>query len=91
MKKEMKGLEMNDSGEFTISRSSWTPERKDLVQNLIPAEKPLVSMRFSRRRAIKSSPEARQVLGVSKPKQRQHNTLESMWGTQLRNIVQFGF
>ena len=72
MKKEMKGLEMNDSDEFTISRSSWTPERKDLVQNLIPAEKPFVSMRFSRRRAIKSSPEAGKVLGVSKPKQRQH-------------------
>ncbi|RVW93093.1 hypothetical protein CK203_031480 [Vitis vinifera] len=56
-KTEMKGLEMNDSDEFTISRSSWTPERKDSMENMIPAEKPLVSMRFGHRRAVKSSPE----------------------------------
>ncbi|KAJ9671743.1 hypothetical protein PVL29_025449 [Vitis rotundifolia] len=76
---EMKGLEMNDSDEFAISRSSWTPERKDSVESLIPAEKPLVSMRFGHRRAVKSSPEAGKVLGVSKPKR--HDTLESTWKT----------
>ena len=56
-KTEMKGLEVNDRDEFTISRSSWTPERKDSVENSIRVEKPLVSMRFGHRRAVKSSPE----------------------------------
>ena len=70
-----------DSDEFTISRSSWTPERKNSVQNLILAEKSFVSMRFSHRRAIKSIPKARKVLRVSKPKQR--NMLESIWGTRF--------
>lgn len=71
--------EMNDSDEFTISTTSWRLERKDSVENLIPAEKPLVSMRFGHRRAVKSSPEAGKVLGVSKPKR--HDTLESTWKT----------
>ncbi|CBI20370.3 unnamed protein product, partial [Vitis vinifera] len=49
------------------------------MENMIPAEKPLVSMRFGHRRAVKSSPEAGKVLGVSKPKR--HDTLESTWKT----------
>lgn len=56
-KTELKDLEANEKDEFTISRSSWTPERKDSAESLISAEKPLVSMRFGHRRSAKSSPE----------------------------------
>ncbi|GMH05666.1 hypothetical protein Nepgr_007506 [Nepenthes gracilis] len=66
--------------EFVISRSTWTPLKRDAAEySSISSEKPLVSARFGYRKAAKASPEAGKALGVSKP--RRQDTLEATWRT----------
>ncbi|MQM03688.1 hypothetical protein Taro_036474 [Colocasia esculenta] len=62
--------------EFVISRSSWTPRRRESAEVPLEVEKPLVSVRFASRRGVKASPEGR-ALGVAKPKKSE--TLENTW------------
>ncbi|KAG6466530.1 uncharacterized protein LOC122036091 [Zingiber officinale] len=72
--------------EFVISRSNWSPKRRKALSEDVsrepPAssvEKPLVSTRFSHRKAAKPSPEGK-ALGVAR-KPRRNETLESTWRT----------
>ncbi|KAK6946769.1 protein of unknown function DUF4408 [Dillenia turbinata] len=71
-----------DGGEeFVISRSAWTPLRRNDSKEgslLSENEKPPASARFGHRKAVKASPEGK-TLGVTKPKR--HDTLESTWRT----------
>lgn len=50
--------EDEEEEEFLISRSTWKPlTRSDSSEILLPAEKPPVSVRFGRRKTLRSSPE----------------------------------
>lgn len=68
---------------FVISRSSWSPSPRTSTEipkeSSLSVEKPPVSVRFSHRKTVRSSPEAGKALGVAKPKR--HDTLESTWKT----------
>ncbi|CAL9200319.1 unnamed protein product [Musa hybrid cultivar] len=74
--------------EFVISRSSWSPKRRSrgpmeeipTEYSVAAAEKPLVSTRFSHRKAVKPSPEGRKALGVAR-RPRRNETLETTWRT----------
>lgn len=65
--------------EFVVSRSTWTPPKRDTVEySPVPSvEKPPVSARFGHRRFVRSSPDAKAPLKVSRPKRQE--TLESTW------------
>ncbi|KAK1276270.1 hypothetical protein QJS04_geneDACA011827 [Acorus gramineus] len=70
--------------DFVISRSEWIPRRRESEEVAQvptpspPAEKPLTSSRFGRRKTVKANPEGR-TLGVAKA--RRNETLESTWRT----------
>ncbi|XP_008777616.2 uncharacterized protein LOC103697522 [Phoenix dactylifera] len=70
--------------EFVISRSSWSPQRRESRETatatdyLAVTEKPLVSVRFGRRKNVKPSPEGK-ALRVARAKRGE--TLESTWRT----------
>ncbi|KAJ9168919.1 hypothetical protein P3X46_020395 [Hevea brasiliensis] len=72
-----------DEDDFVISRSTWIPPKRmdsseNLMELLLPAEKPLVSARFVHRKTVRASPEGGRALrGVTKPKR--HETLENTW------------
>ncbi|CAL9079068.1 unnamed protein product [Musa textilis] len=74
--------------EFVISRSSWSPKRRSretmeeipTEYSVAAAEKPLVSTRFSHRKAVKPSPDGRKALGVAR-RPRRNETLETTWRT----------
>ncbi|KAL6657793.1 hypothetical protein ACP70R_005573 [Stipagrostis hirtigluma subsp. patula] len=83
--------EEEEEEEFSISRSTWTPRRRDAEPEVTvdadnemapfadltnSREKPLVSARFSRKPA-KPSPEGSRALRVARP--RREETLESTW------------
>ncbi|KAL5730059.1 hypothetical protein ACHQM5_002932 [Ranunculus cassubicifolius] len=74
---------VEEADPFVISRSTWTPTKRDSTaipkENTFWMEKPPVSVRFGHRKTVKASPEAGKPLGVSKPKR--HDTLESTWKT----------
>ncbi|GLT77894.1 hypothetical protein SLA2020_494490 [Shorea laevis] len=70
--------------ELYILKSPWNnpPMRMDWseipVEIVLPAEKPLVSARFSHRKPVnKASPEGGRALRVAKP--RRHETMENTW------------
>ncbi|URD87624.1 fiber expressed protein [Musa troglodytarum] len=73
--------------EFVISRSSWSPKRRSretmeeipTEYSVAAAEKPLVSTRFSHRKAVKPSPDGK-ALGVAR-RPRRNETLETTWRT----------
>ncbi|KAI3964176.1 hypothetical protein MKW92_007203 [Papaver armeniacum] len=67
---------------FTISRSSWAPNRTDMefqTDTVFSNEKPPASSRFNHKKSVKASPEGGKTLGVTKPKR--HDTLEATWKT----------
>ncbi|KAG1368187.1 hypothetical protein COCNU_14G006550 [Cocos nucifera] len=99
--KEVAGLEMVASAspaedeeeaereeEFVISRSSWSPKRRESKETVTATatateysavmEKPLLSVRFGHRKSVKPSPEGK-ALRVARTKR--NDTLESTWKT----------
>ncbi|XAR59116.1 hypothetical protein NMG60_11014771 [Bertholletia excelsa] len=80
-------LEDEEETLVASSGSRSPPQRMDSTEIqtefLMPSpEKPLVSSataRFGHRKPLKAAPEGGRALGVAKPKQQQHETLENTW------------
>ncbi|XP_010905120.1 uncharacterized protein [Elaeis guineensis] len=74
--------EVEGEEDFVISRSSWSPKRRESRETATEysavTEKPLVSVRFGHRKNVKPSPEGN-ALRVARPKR--NETLESTWRT----------
>lgn len=77
--------EVEGEEKFVISRSSWSPRRREpeslsatAMEYSAETEKPLVSVRFAHRKNVKPSPEGK-ALRVARPKR--NETLESTWRT----------
>ncbi|PRQ28771.1 hypothetical protein RchiOBHm_Chr5g0006611 [Rosa chinensis] len=66
--------------EIEVSTATWTTSENTtkFVDIILPAEKPLVSTRFSHRKPARSTPEGGRPLRVSKAPKR-HDTLENTW------------